>query len=280
VVLAQARVRYMNRKYNLDFEEVRAVRVSDPDRRGAVRWEEYASEPVDARRLNDRPDPGARFIPLEAPVSDAKIMKAMEKDFADWVYRSGQVSVRVNPALKQYAGPQVSSAEFRQTCADAARAGRDAEAAKVAATFDKKLAALEVKLRKEERELEEDQDELSQRKMEELGTHAENIFGLFGGRRSSRRLSSSLGKRRMTSQAKADVEESRDAIQDFQRQMAELEQEKAAAVQEVHERWGELASEISEITVAAQRKDVLVDVFGVAWMPYWIVGSEELPAYG
>ena len=39
----------------------------------------------------------------------------------DWAYRSAQVIVRANEALKLYAGPEVSSAEFRTQCADVAR---------------------------------------------------------------------------------------------------------------------------------------------------------------
>ena len=62
--------------------------------------------------------------------------------------------------------------------------------------------------------------------MEEMGTHAENIIGLFGGRRSSRRLSSSLSKRRMTEKAKADVEESHDVIAELKKEIASLEKEK------------------------------------------------------
>ncbi len=278
VLLGQARIRLFNRKYNLDYELVRTVRVPDPDRRGVARWDSYLVEPIDPKTLDDRPLPQARFAALDAPFSDAKALAALQKDFADWAYRSGQTTVRANQALKLYAGPDVSQAEFRQRCAEAARAGRDAEVEKVSTAYDKRLAVIQEKLRREERELAEDQVRHSQRKLEEMGTHAENIFGLFGGRKSSRRLTSSLSKRRLTEQAKAEVDESLDAIEDYKKQIAALEQEKANAIEEVRQRWGDLANDISEITVAALKKDVLVELFGVAWAPFWVVGAEELPA--
>jgi hypothetical protein len=284
VLLAQAQIRFLNRKYNLDAEIRRTAIVPTPDRRGVVRWENYTSSPIEPRVLDEAPDPQARFAPLEAPFSEAKILSALQKDFMDWVYRSGQATVRSNQALKLFAGPEVSPAEFRTLCAEAARAGRDTEAQKVEAAYDKKLAALEDKLAREERELSEDESELSQRKMEEMGTHAENIFGLFTGRRSSRRLSSSLSKRRMTAKAKADVEESQDVIKDLEKQLAALEKEKAQALEEVNARWGELANEVEEISVTPLKKDILLDLFGVAWMPYHLVKIsseiEELPGYG
>src|SRR6266508_5663354 len=86
-------------------------------------------------------------------------------------------------ALKVYAGPDVSQAEFMKACAEAARDARDAEIAKKTATIDRQIKTLEDKLNREGRELREDEAELSHRKMEEAGTHLENLTGLFGGKR-------------------------------------------------------------------------------------------------
>ncbi len=283
VLLAQAHVRYLNRKYNLDLVDSRTALVPDPDRRGVVRWEDYLTAAIDSPRLESQPDPRARFAAPQAPLTDARLMSTLQKDFLDWAYRTGRVSVRANEALKLYAGPDTSAAEFRQLAAEHARRGRDEEAAKLAATFDRKIESLQAKLAREERELAEDQEELSQRKMEEWGTHAENLFGLFGGRKSGRRISTSLGKRRMTARAKAEVEESLDVIKEYRKQIAALESEKAQALEEVSQRWGEIANQITEISVTPYKKDVLIDLFGVAWMPVYLarLGDEqiELPAY-
>jgi hypothetical protein len=116
------------------------------------------------------------------------LMTSLQKDFTDWVYRTSSVKARANQALKVFAGPDVSQAEFMKACADAAREARDAEIAKKTATLDRQLRTLEDKLAREERELREDEAELSNRKVEEAGTHLENLTGLFGGRRKASRL--------------------------------------------------------------------------------------------
>jgi hypothetical protein len=80
-------------------------------------------------------------------------------------------------------------------------------------------------LTREERELTEDQVEHEHRKWEERGNLAElgaSIIGL--GRKKS--LSSQLSKRRLTDRAKADVQESIDAIAQYKRQIAELEKKR------------------------------------------------------
>jgi hypothetical protein len=282
VILAQTSVRFLNRKYFLDMEQRQSVLVSEPDRRGLVRWEDYASPPLDPQTLTKPPDPRARFATLEAPLNDVKALTAMQRDFVDWVYRSTQITVRANEALKQYAGPQISAAEFRKQCADAARQGRDTELHKVTIAYKTKLQTLKDKLKREERELKQDESELTQRKWEEGSTHLENVASLIGFG-SKRRLTTSVTRRRMTAQAKADVEESEDAIKEFEQQLAALEAEQAAAMEEVNQRWGEVANQLTEIPITPLKKDILVDFFGVAWMPYHLVKLgeqvEELPGF-
>lgn len=284
VLLAQASIRFLNRKFNLDTELKRTVTATLPDRRGLVKWDNFLVEPVDPDRLDSSPAPQSRFAPLDGALSDTKEMTALQRDFIDWAFRTGQVTVYANEQLKVYGGPPTSEGDFRTMCSEAARDQRDAEINKVETLYDKKLEAIQLKLTKEERELDSDKSELSQRKIEEMGTAAENVFGLFSGRRSSRRLSSSLTKRRLTSQAKADVEESVDSIAEMKKQIAALDKEKQAALQQVNDRWGDAANQISTMKVDALKRDVLLELFGVGWFPYHVVKSGdqtfELPGYG
>lgn len=87
----------------------------------------------------------------------------------------------------------------------------------------------------------------------------------------------------MASHAKGDVDRSVNMIKDYQEQIATIEQEKAAAVKAVNDKWAEIASQISEIPISAQKKDILLDFFGVAWMPYYLVKLNdqtfELPGF-
>jgi Helicase HerA, central domain len=280
-LLARVSARFINRSYNLDYEQSQTVLLQNPDPRGRVRWEEALAGQFDAQALESSPAPDARFAALEAPLDDARTMSALKKDFLDWAYRSAEATVRANPTLKVYAGPQVSQADYRTQCAEAARQKRDAEAQKVSATFDKKIEVLQTKLEREKQELEQDQSELDQRRMEELGTNADYVFSLFSKRK--RRLSTSLTKRRMTAKSSAEVKESKQAIAEYQKGIADLQAEQAQAVEEVNRKWSEIADDMQEVKISAYQKDVLVELFGVAWVPYHRVkvGEQvtELPGY-
>lgn len=283
-LIGSAQVRFLDRKLGVDADIRRAVLVENPDRRGVVRWEDFPYVGPSLDKVEGSPAPDARFDTLDAPLGDVKLVNALQKDFADWVYRTTTVKARANEALKVYAGPDVSQADFMKACADAAREARDAEIEKVTAQIERRIAALQDKLYREERELRQDEAELSQRKMEEMGTHAENVFSLFTGSRSTRRLSSSLTKRRLTEQAKADVDESLEAIEQMKKELIQLERERQSVVDEVNARWGDVVNQITEVTVNPKKTDVYVNIFGVAWAPYYLVEVNgqtlELPAFG
>jgi hypothetical protein len=282
-LLAHASARILDRKANLDVDRWMTALVEDPDRRGVVRWEGYLTAPIPAELLDQAPLPETRFTMLEAPLNDGKILRQLEKDYIDFVYRNLELRLESNPALKQLAEPGMSKAEFRAQCAEAAREARDDEIEKEKQKYVTKMRAIQKKLDREERELSEDEAEHSARKMEEMATHFENVLGILGGSKSRRRISTSMTKRRMTSKAKADIEESKELIEEFIKELELLEDEMEEAIDEIEERWEEVASEIEERVFTPYKKDVLVELFGVAWVPYWQFDAQgkvfELPGF-
>jgi hypothetical protein len=283
-LIASAKVRILDRKLGVDSETTRSAVVNTPEKRGTMRWEDHIFGGHSLDHVDTSPAPSSRYSTIDAPLNDAKLMTALQKDFSDWVFRNSSVTARANQALKVFAGPDVTQAEFMKACSDAARDARDAEIAKKTAQLDRQLKTLEDKLIREERELREDEAELSNRKIEEAGTHLENLTGLFGGRRKASRLGSSLTKRRMTEQAKSDVEESIDAIAAFKSQITDLQRRREEVVAEINERWGRVVGEATEVTVNPKKTDVYVNVFGVGWAPYYLIKTGEslleLPAFG
>lgn len=282
LLIAQAGVRFLNRKYNLEYELQLAALVPNPDRRGMARWEDYQVDPVSPNSLDSVPEGRARFASLEAPLNDVKIVNSMRNDFGEWAYRTAAVVVRANEKLGVYAGPETTQADFRARCAEMARKSRDDELRSVEKSYETKIDRIREKIEREERELRADETELSQRKLEEYGNYAETLLGMLGGRK--RRITTSLTKRRLSAQAKEDVEESKQAIEAYKKEIAELEKEKARAMEEVNRKWSDIVEEVNEIRLTPLKKDVLVELFGVAWFPYYLVqeGNEvyELPGYG
>ena len=280
---ASAQVRVLDRKLGVDSEIKRGIFVASPEKRGSIRWEDYSFNSETLENMDTSPSPSSRFGTIDSPLNDAKLMTALQKDFADWLFRNSSIKARANEALKVYAGPDVSRAEFMKACADAASDARDAETAKATATIDRQLKTLGDKLAREERELQMDQSELAGRKREESTNLLEIGASVFGvGRRKS--ITSQFTKNRLTNKAKADVEEFIDAIAQYKQQIADLEKQREGTIAEINSKWGDVVNDITEVTVTPKKTDIFVNLFGVAWMPYYVVqsGSEtiELPAFG
>jgi len=279
-LFAQAEVVYLARKYNL--EMTRQVSALPTETRGRlVSWEDFAWKPYTREDLTNPPLPGARYVALPAWLSEPKLINELQSDFVDWVYRSGTIRVRANEALKVYAGPEVSTAEFREMCSKAARDGLQAELDKVETTFKKKLDTLEAKVKRQTMEVDSQEDQLGQRRMEELGKGAELLLGMLGGRKRS--ISSNLSKRRMTSQAKANLKEEQAELELLEKQLKDLETEQEAAMTEVKDRWAKLVDNEIEVPVTPYKKDIYLDFYGLAWLPYYVITIDgqprEIPAF-
>ena len=78
-------------------------------------------------------------------------------------------------------------------------------------------------------------------------------------------------------QSKAEVEESVDAIKQFKQQIADAEKRREETIAEINDRWGSAVNEITEVTIAPKKTDVFVKLFGVAWMPYYVVRLVQIP---
>jgi len=281
VLVAQAQVRFS--KYHLDSMHTYTALVEEPDPRAGLAWDEYMVDAIEVGDLDHAPAPQARFSALEAPLSDPGALKALDDDFIEYLYHKAELRVPYNPGLDLVADPDMGKAEFRIACSTAAQKARDDEIDKIKERYLKKMKAIQVKLEKEQRELSEDEAEFNARKMEEMATHFENVLGLFGGSRNSRRVSSSLTKRRLTAKAKADIAESQDAIEGFKAELMELEGEMAEEIDEIEDRWEEIAATIEDKVFTTYKKDIRLELFGVGWLPYWQLSGEgqslELPGY-
>ena len=282
-LLAAAQIRILDRKYGVDTEVMRAALVDSLDRRGVVRWDDFTYSGPSLDKVETTPAASARFSSIDSPLNDSKLMNALQKDFTDWVFRNSVVTARANAALKVFAGPDISQAEFMKVCADTARGARDAEISKKTAQIERKIKTLEDKLGREERELRDDQSELQGRNLESGANLLELGAGLVGfGRKKS--VSTQFTKHRLAQNAKADVEESVEAIDRYQKDLANLQRERDEVAAEINDRWGSVVNEISEVSIKPKKTDVYVNHFGVAWKPYYLVqsGAEtiELPAFG
>ena len=275
-LIGTAEVRFIDRKRNINEQHERVLLAQgsfDPRR---FDWDEAERLAVAPRDLLDDPervdeDQGPYFAPAPEDANSSRELTSLKKKLADWLYYNSAQKITVHPELDVFQHPDETERQFKIRLQQAAREARDAEVDKLEQKFEKQIERLEDKLRKEERELTEDEADYNARKQQEWVGIGESVLGFFMGRRSTRAVSGAMSKRRMTSNAWQDIEESKAEIAELQKDIKELEEELAAASQEITRKWADALNNLSTEEITPRRTDVSVDLVAVAWLPSWLI---------
>ncbi|MBI9048900.1 MAG: ATP-binding protein [Anaerolineaceae bacterium] len=271
-VYLQTETTYYAKKFNLTMHKKHAAMIHELPS-GSPRWEELSVEPLDEQDFLTSAESNGLFATLPDGFSNAKSIQGLDNALIDWIYRTGAATLTVNETLNVAMDPEEGKADFRKRCADAARDARDQEAQKLERALDKKLQTLETRIKRQEMEVDQQEAELGQRRMEEIGTAGSVLLKMLSSKKAS--LSSSMTKRRMTSKAKAELEQETQELEDMQAQLEDLMAEKEDVLKELNDKWANIVDDSTEISVTPYKKDIYMAVFSVLWMPYYQLVDDD-----
>ena len=178
-----------------------------------------------------------------------------------------KLPLRKNATLKIVENPAESERDFRERCAQSARAGLEAEQQKIKGKFGKQLDKLAERLQKEQSDLSTEQQVLESRKHEELWTNIESLASLIGIHigRAYRPISTAVRKRRQTEVSAADIEQSKQTIETLKQQFAQLQQDMNTDLQAARDKWVRALDDVQESSLVPRKSDIQVEAFGIAW---------------
>lgn len=266
---AQAETRVIQPKYNLNFAEDKAAMVDNPALRGvAVRWEDYAVDPVPAESLRSQPEDNAAAYQNPADwMTDASLAKSRESDFIDYIYRMGGINIRTNKELGVYAPETMSEEEYQKLLNDKVDEAANTEKKKLITAYQKLVDSMEVKIRRAEADVQDKTDKASSRKLEQYGALGELALSLLTGRKRS--ISTSINKYGQSTTANNALDKANMALNDLKESMEEATKEFKDKIEEVENRWDEVAKQEERIVITPMKKDIFIDYFGILWMPYY-----------
>ena len=269
VLLAQAAVRFQDRKTGVYTARYYSYRIPELDKSGLIRWEDFQAPPLDARNLSSTPlANNAVYGDPPAGLTDPKRVAALKTELTDMLYNTARLVVPFNPTLKIYGDPNAESGQFYTQAAQVAREQRDAEIDKVTGQFEKLIDKLEDRRERKSRELSAEQKELADRRREETFTKGEAFLSLLRGR-TTYTLSRTSRARRFTRQTEEDLQESVDVMRQMDAELDELEQRFEMELKAVNEKWARAANDLQEHIITAFKKDIQIELLGVGWMPHW-----------
>jgi hypothetical protein len=276
VLVAQAAVRYQDRKANIFTARYYTYKIPQLDRSGLIHWDDYLTDSVDPKSVSSSPQATAIYGELSSGMTDPKRISALQKELVDALYNTARLRLPYNPTLKLYANPDVDASEFYAQATQVAREGRDTEIDKVTSQFEKEMDKLDTQLDRKERELGAEHKELADRRREQTFTQGEALLSLLRGR-TTYTLSRTSRARRFTRQTEEALSESKEIIDRIQGEMDELENRFERELQAVNEKWVQIANDIQEYMVTPYKKDIHMELFGIGWLPYWYVHINNQP---
>jgi hypothetical protein len=271
-LLALGRVSFVDRKRGVSESRQVGLLVQPGELGAIVRWQDADPIDLDPKELEGQPEPDALFGSVPSQLNTASELKALGKDYSDYLYHEEALNLYYNPTLKLYGQPGESEREFKIRAQQLARESRDAEVEKLRKKYEQKLDRLETRLAREQRELAEDQAEYEARKREELISAGEAVIGLLGvgrRRRSTTGISRTARKRRLTTSAKADITESEAEIARLEEDIEEMRQSLEEEAKAITDKWADTLDEIEPYAVKPRRSDVNVELVALAWTPHW-----------
>ena len=276
VLLAQSAVRYSHKKSQIYTSREYAFHVDELDAAGLMHWEEFQAPVVDKRAVSSSPFGDALYGELSAGMKDEKRMKALQKELVDMLYHTAKLIIPHHPQFKLYGHPDKEISDFQSQVVQMAREKRDAEIDALSKKYGGMMDKLEDKLRNKERELDAEKLEIRDRKREQMYTTGEAVLSIFKGR-TNYTLSRMSRASRYKRQTEADIEESRETINQIQDEMIGLEEQYERELQEINDKWAKVANDIQEYTITPYKKDVHLELFGIGWIPYWYVILDNRP---
>ncbi len=214
---------------------------------------------------SDAPE-GARYALVDAPIDSAQFWTSVESDIKDHLYRNASIEVFRNAALKLYSRVGETEEEFQKRCDRAAEDQADEEIAKVRERLEARLDRAKEQLAAAHRRMQELEIDTDTRKRDELLSGASDVLGVLLGGRRSRSLSGASRRRSQTQRTQQRLRSAQAKVQDKVDEIAELEDDIVLEVEEINDKWEDVAADIDTIEVGLEKSDISIDEVALVWV--------------
>jgi hypothetical protein len=214
---------------------------------------------------------GPFFAPVPEASNSAAELKSIAQAFADWLYYNSHLTLLAHPELKVMQQPDEPERQFKLRLQQAARERRDGEVDHLRQRYEARIQKIETKLRKQKLEMEQEESDYSARKKEELIATGEMLFTALTRRRLYRTASWTASRRRLANKAKMEVEENRQAVEELEAELTELQNELEQEIYKITPKSVDILKALTTLTLRPRRSEINVKLVGLAWVPAWVI---------
>jgi hypothetical protein len=278
-ILGNAIINFVDRRKNVD-EEIKKILLGQLDSGlSGPDWDHAEDLSYDIR-LSNIPEKveinqGPFFATLPDKANSSKELSKFAEDLIYWLYRNMELELKNHKSLNIFQSPNESIRDFTIRVQQAARELRDEEIDKLTEKHSERISNLMNKLRKFERELASDEAEYEARKREEMLGIGGTVIGVLMGRRPTSAGTTIARRRRMSTKAKMNLEETQEDIIELKKEIDDLEEKLKEDVSEISRKWENIAEEINTEKIRPKRTDIKLQMIALAWVPFWSIKYAE-----
>ena len=272
-VLGVAQVHFMDAKSGIDTMDDSAAVTDITDDPIPVNWDNAREAGFSISDLEKAPREGAQFGTLPAPAGKARSYDNWSKEFTTWLYGSKKYELLKSPTYKQVSKPGESERDFRVRLGLSAREQRDDMVDKLKQKYQAKVNSLEEKVRVAQQAVDREAEQQKQQQMQTVINVGATLLGAFMGKGLG---TGTIGKAATTAKSagrimkeKDDVDRAKDSVATHQKTLEELEAEFKAETDQLAARIDPATEELQKISIRPAKKDIVVKLVGLAWLPYW-----------
>lgn len=273
MVLGSAQLAFINDRINLRKNKDILMVTPVKDDILTIDWGRAEYLEVELSDISGAPVDRAIFENLPAPAGDSKNYTKWSREFVDWLYRNEVVELMQSRQFKVTSEPGESERDFRIRLQQSAREQRDEAMDKLRKKYESRISTLEERIRRAEQTVRSREDQSRQHKLQTAISVGSTILGSFLGR--SPVSASTLGRATTSARgagrvmrSQEDVKRAEETLQSHRTQLQELEEEFKRETDLLAAAMDPLTEELEQFTVKVLKKNILLKLFALAWLPY------------
>ena len=221
--------------------------------------------------LSDQPA-GTVFVLPTAPVKTKAFFAGIEASTKNRLLDDRSLTIQANRQLKLFSRPGEGPEAFAARCSQAADTAADAETDKIRKRLESRMGGLKDQVAAARQHAAQLQDQATMSKSSELMQIGGSVLGaLFGGRRSASSISGAVNRaatgRSRTSRTDDRLETAMARIDQKSGNLADLEAELTTTIQDIHDRWTDVAADVESLEVPLEKSDITIEQVALVWIP-------------
>ncbi len=267
-----ATVHYEDKKNDISTSEDTMRLVPINDSLVPVDWGKSEIIEFDANDLESSGAESAAYLPIPPACLKKTSYTAWEKDLVDYLFRNAKLPLYRNLHLKKISQPDESERDFIVRLQQESREARDEAIEKLRDSYAKKVAALEERIRKAEQAVEREKDQARDAGIQTAVSLGSTLLSALLGRKKV--STSSVGKAVTTARSvsrqtkqKGDVTRSKETVEAYQQQLAELEKALQADIDGITDKLDAKAEDVTAYEVKPLKRDCVVKAISLTWEP-------------